>query len=111
MKLAIVGSRGFADRAMMDRALENLRPQITEVISGGAAGADTLGEHWAEKRGIPVRVFHPAERKKSAFHRRNRQIVEACDALIAFWDGRSTGTRYTIDYARQLNRPVTIIRF
>src|SRR5262245_20859552 len=82
---------------MMDRALEALQPLTTEVISGGGAGADTLGERWAKKRGIPVRVFHPAERKMSEFHRRNRQIVEARDALIAFWDGRSTGTRYTIE--------------
>jgi predicted Rossmann fold nucleotide-binding protein DprA/Smf involved in DNA uptake len=111
VKLAIVGSRDFADRDMMDRALETLQPLISEVISGGAAGADTLGERWAEARGIPVRVFHPAQRNKNAFHHRNRLIVEACDALIAFWNGHSTGTRYTIDYARQLNRPVTIVRF
>jgi predicted Rossmann fold nucleotide-binding protein DprA/Smf involved in DNA uptake len=111
VKLAIVGTRDFADREALENALAPLEPLITEVISGGAAGADTLGEDWARMRNIPVRVFHPARRNTRAFHRRNRQIVEACDQLVAFWDGRSTGTRYTIDYARQLARPVTIIRF
>jgi predicted Rossmann fold nucleotide-binding protein DprA/Smf involved in DNA uptake len=112
VKLAIVGSRDFADRNKMDRALEPLQPLITEVISGGAAGADSMGERWARKRGIPVRVFHPDHKRyKHAFHHRNRLIVEACDQLIAFWNGQSSGTRYTIDDARRMNRPVTIVRF
>jgi predicted Rossmann fold nucleotide-binding protein DprA/Smf involved in DNA uptake len=111
VKLAIIGSRDFADRDMLEGALAPLQLLITEVISGGAVGADTMGEAWAITRGIPVRVFHPERRHKQAFHRRNRLIVDACDQVIAFWNGRSTGTRYTIDYALRRNRPVTIVRF
>ena len=41
---------------------------------------------------------------------RNKLIVENCDCLIAFWDGVSRGTKYTIDYATKMGKPVKIVQ-
>lgn len=109
-KLAVVGSRGFRDYHKLDGVLRDAAPTV--VISGGARGADSLAETWARRNGVETQIFLPDHKKyRHAFHHRNRLIAEACERLIAFWDGKSTGTKYTIDYARRIGRPVEIVRF
>jgi predicted Rossmann fold nucleotide-binding protein DprA/Smf involved in DNA uptake len=82
------------------------------VISGGATGADHLGETWARRNGVESLIYHPDHKKyRHPYHHRNRLIAEACDVLVAFWDGRSSGTKYTINYARRIGKPVIIVRF
>jgi len=86
---------------------------ITEIISGGARGADTLAEMYARHRALPVKVF-PAEWDKygkSAGFRRNADIVKNSDIIVAFWDGKSKGTKHTIDLARRYFKEVKIIKF
>lgn len=111
MKLAVVGSRDFSNKRLMDEALQKFMP-VSQVISGGARGADRMAEQWARHNGIvDVRVFYPDHKKyKHPYHHRNRLIAEACEHLVAFWNGHSTGTKYTIDYARRIGKPVTIVR-
>ena len=110
MKLAVVGSRDFSNERLMDEELRKHMP-LTQVISGGARGADSLAEQWARHNGIDVQVFYPDHKKhKRPYHHRNRLICEACDTLIAFWNGHSTGTRYTIGYARQIGKPVIVVK-
>jgi predicted Rossmann fold nucleotide-binding protein DprA/Smf involved in DNA uptake len=110
LKIAVVGSRGFRDTRLVDRKLSEMKPAL--VISGGAKGADQLGETWARRNGIETLIFHPDHKKyKHPYHHRNRLIAEACDVLVAFWDGRSSGTKYTIEYARRIGKPVVIVRF
>ncbi len=110
MKLGVVGSRGFRDYRKLNDVLVDAKP--SRVISGGAMGADTLAETWARRNGVETQIFLPDHKRyRHAYHHRNRLIAEACDRLIAFWDGSSTGTKYTIDYARRIGKPVEIIRF
>lgn len=110
MKLAVIGSRTFRDKRLLAKVLAEMNPD--EVISGGADGADKLGEQWAKKFNIPTQIFYPNHKVyRHPYHHRNRLIVEACDELVAFWDGSSTGTKYTINYAKRMNKPVTIIKF
>ena len=110
-KVAVVGSRDFANTRLLAEVLEEYRPVMTAVISGGAKGADRLGEQWANKNGIPTEIFYPDHKRyKHAFHHRNRLIVEAADLVVAFWNGHSSGTKYTIDYAKRLGKPVRIVR-
>lgn len=112
MKLAVIGSRAFANTRLMAETLDALRDQITEVVSGGARGADSLAERWARKNDVATRVFLPDHKRyRHPYHHRNRLIAEHCDKLLAFWDGSSTGTRYTIDYAKRIGRPVKVVRF
>lgn len=61
---------------------------------------------------METQEFLPDHKKyKHAYHHRNRLIAEACDELIAFWDGRSTGTAYTVGYAKRIGKPVTVVRY
>ena len=41
---------------------------------------------------------------------RNKLIVENCDSVLAFWDGQSRGTKFTLDYAKELGKPVKIVK-
>ncbi len=110
IKLAVVGSRGFRDDRLLARTLEAADPIL--VISGGAKGADQMAETWARRKGVETLIFHPDHKKyRHPYHHRNRLIVEACEELIAFWDGKSTGTKYTIGYARRMGKKVTVVRF
>nr|WP_250807755.1 SLOG family protein [Neorhizobium tomejilense] len=110
LKIAVVGSRTFRDDRLLAKTLEAADPSL--VISGGAKGADHLAERWARRNGVETQIFHPDHKRyRHPYHHRNRLIVEACDVLIAFWDGHSTGTKYTIDYARRMGKKVTVIRF
>ena len=108
VRLAVVGSRTFNDYALMCEVLG--RFEIIEVISGGARGADALAERYAHERGLPIRVF-PADwdtHGKSAGFLRNREIMAAADEVVAFWDGRSSGTQHAIELARTSGKVVYI---
>lgn len=85
----------------------------TGGVSGGARGADTYAREFAQKNNLPLQEFLPEYDKygKRAPLTRNKLIVEACDCLIAFWDGQSRGTKFTIDYAVQMGKPVKVVNY
>ena len=111
--LAIVGSRTFKDYDLMDATLGRVNSNIVKVVSGGAKGADRLGAVWAKKHGILVDEYIPnwSMYGKSAGFKRNQSIVDASDALMAFWDGTSKGTKHSIDLAKKKGIPYHIVRF
>lgn len=81
---------------------------ITEIISGGARGVDRLGEKFAKIGNIKLTVIKPNWKKygKKAGFLRNKEMVDKADALIAIWDGKSKGTKHTIDLARKKGIPI-----
>ena len=100
----VAGSRTFTDKARLFQELDLLHATspVTEIISGGAKGADRLGELWAKERGIPVKVF-PANwnlHGKKAGYLRNMDMASKAQRLVAFWDGESKGTGHMINIAR-----------
>ena len=101
MKLIIAGSRNFEDYEVLKRRIDVLPFEITEIISGNARGADSLGEWYAAENEIQVRVYPANWSKygKPAGYIRNKEMAEVADALIAFWDGKSKGTKHMIDIA------------
>lgn len=105
MKLIVAGSREFENYAVVERSIdqfiENYGP-ISEIVSGGARGADQLGERYAKKHKIALRQFYPNWDLygKSAGYRRNEQMANYGNALLAFWDGLSRGTMHMRDLAR-----------
>jgi hypothetical protein len=113
MKLAIVGSRSFNDEVLLNEILDKHKDKITLVVSGGAIGADLLGEQWAKKHNIPTKVFYPdwKQHGKAAGMIRNKLIIEECDKCIAFWDGKSNGTKNSISICKKLNKPFKIINY
>ena len=106
MKVAIIGSRSLVGVEISKYIPENVR----EIISGGAIGIDTLAEKVADERRISKSIIRPEYDKygKKAPLIRNKEIVERADFVIAFWDGKSRGTKFTIDYAKKLNKKVRI---
>ena len=81
-------------------------------MSGGANGADKLGEKFAKDNNIETEIYLPDWNKfgKKAGYIRNKLIIENCDEVIAFWNGKSAGTKITIDIAKKLNVSLHIIK-
>lgn len=107
MKLLIVGSRGITDYDLSLYVDES----ADLIISGGAAGVDTLAEKYADKKGISKLILRPDYKRygKAAPIIRNKMMVDLCDALIVIWDGKSKGTKHTIDYAQKEKKPITVL--
>ena len=108
MKLAIIGSRTCPP---IDIAA-HLKYIPDTIISGGAIGADTYAKEFAIKHNLKLIEFLPDYEKygRKAPLVRNKLIVEECDCLIAFWDGKSRGTKFTLDYAERLGKPTKIVK-
>lgn len=113
MKAAIIGSRSFNNYDLVLETLLEYENIITLIVSGGAKGADTLGERWAKEKNKEVLIFYPEWDKygKSAGFRRNKDIIENSDIVFAFWDGVSKGTKSSIDLSNKLNKELKIIKW
>ena len=107
MKTAIIGSRGITD---IDIGAY-LPADTDEIVSGGAKGVDTLAREYAEKHGIKLTEFLPeyAKYKRGAPLKRNEQIIDYADMILAFWDGKSKGTKFVIEKARAAGKDVRVI--
>ena len=110
MKIGIIGSRGFNNYELLEKTLEEYQ-NAELVVSGGAQGADKLGERWAKEKGIKTLIFKPNWEKfgKSAGFIRNQDIVKNSDLVIAFWDGESKGTKNSIDLCEKFSIDVKTI--
>lgn len=106
MKVAVIGSRSLKVTNLEDYLPSN----TTEIVSGGAIGIDRCAEEYAKQHGIPTKIFLPDYNQfgKGAPLKRNVEIIEYADAVIAFWDGISRGTRFVIDESRKKNKPVRV---
>ena len=114
-KVVIAGCRDYNNyneaKNFIDLCLRDIKKDNEIVIvSGGAGGADALGEQYAKENGFAVEKY-PADWKnygKSAGPKRNKQMAEVSDYVICFWDEESKGTKSMIDYARKCGKPVKI---
>ena len=113
MTLALIGSRGFNNYNLLKSILYPNIDNITKIISGGANGADKLGEFFAKENNIDIHIFYPNWTKygKRAGFIRNQYIIESCTHVIAFWDGESKGTKSSIDLAIKNNKKIKIIYY
>jgi len=106
MKIAVIGSRGITAVNLE----KYLPPETKEIVSGGAMGVDTVAREYANRNGIKLTEFLPEYEKygRGAPLKRNITIIEYADAVLAFWDGKSRGTKYVIDNCKQRGIPVKI---
>ena len=115
MKVIIAGSRSIdwhSFTQMWALLPEEIPKLISEVVSGGARGADSLGERYALERNLPCKIF-PANWElhgKSAGYKRNAEMAEYADALVAFWDGESKGTGHMIDLAEKKRIQIRVVK-
>lgn len=116
MKTIIAGSRTITKYTHVAKAIDDAQSKggitITEVISGGADGVDRIGEEWAKKHRIPLRIVKADWRKhgKQAGILRNAEMAKHADALIAVWDSISKGTEHMISQATRAGLKVYIHR-
>lgn len=109
MKVAVVGSRCLC----VEHLEEYLPKETTEIISGGARGVDTAAREYALRRSLKLTEFLPEYDRygRCAPLKRNLQIIEHADLVLAFWDGKSRGTRGVIESCKKRGIPVTVHRF
>ena len=112
-RVVVAGSRNFADYDRLSVELDNYLKGKKNVIivSGTAKGADRMGEKYAGEHGYKIEQF-PAEwgiYHKGAGPIRNMKMVKSADAVVAFWDNQSSGTKNIIDCARKENVPYKVI--
>ena len=107
MKLLIVGSRTITNFDLTGHI-----PEETDlIISGGAKGVDTIAEQYADSHGIEKLIILPKYEKfgKAAPIKRNEEMVELADTVLVIWDGKSRGTKYTLNYAKKKNKKIVEI--
>jgi hypothetical protein len=132
MKVIIAGGRQFEHyillKMKMNEVLKNTTGDIT-IISGGAKGADLLGEKYAKEKGYKIKRIEAdwdninvtgAIIKTNDFGKpynafagiqRNQKMADIADGLVAFWDGKSTGTKSMIDIATKKGIKVRVIKY
>ena len=107
MKVAIIGSRDIKEINMdiISLSIED------ELVSGGAIGVDACVAEYAKAHGIPLKEFYPDYKKygRAAPIVRNKVIVDYADKVIAFWNGKSKGTKWVIDYCKKTGTPYEIV--
>jgi hypothetical protein len=115
MKVAIVGTRYFNDYRLLKWFVLQCIPmdQIEYVVTGDAKGADTLAYVFAKGNGIPYDRLEAEWNKygNAAGPIRNQKVVDRADCVIAFWDGKSPGTRSTIQIARKAGKKYWICNY
>lgn len=104
MRVIIAGGRNVHDYDKLLDAIKESQFPIATVVSGGAKGADALGERYAEEMNLKLNVFNADwdRHGRAAGPIRNRKMAENADALIALWDGKTRGTKNMIETAAKL---------
>ena len=125
LRIIIAGSRDFNDYELLKKSAieiitkKTMLPDLTRIISGGARGADTLGERFANEMGLEISRFIPDwdGLGKRAGYVRNAEMAKFAveddnnGMLIAFWDGQSRGTKHMIDLAKRYGLEVHVVNF
>jgi len=113
MKLAVIGSRSFNDFDLLNKEILFLYNKPSEIISGGANGADLLAEKWAIDNQIKLTIIKPnwSLYGKGAGIKRNEKIINDCNYCIAFWDGKSKGTLSSINFCEKYSKPHKIVLY
>ncbi len=113
--VAIVGSRDYPHEEHIFDFVADLPPHNTVIVSGGANGADSIGERAAAAYGLTCKVLKPQWRdehgnfRRNAGFERNHDIVRSSDIVVAFWYKFSKGTEHTIKLAIKQRKVVVIV--
>lgn len=109
-RVIVAGNRTITDSKFINEILERYCYSDVEIVSGGAQGVDKIGEEYGKAWSLPVKVF-PADwiqHGKAAGVLRNEEMAKYADTLVAFWDGKSKGTKDMINNALKHNLEVHV---
>lgn len=120
-KIIVAGGRYFEDYNLLKKKLDIALSNIVDnfnivIISGEARGADTLGEKYARENNYDIEV-HSADwdnlGKRAGYVRNSEMAKSVLDngygGLVAFWDGKSKGTKMMIELAQKKNINTRVI--
>jgi len=114
----IAGSRDFTDYEKLKKVCDFMLSKKKEthkivIVSGGARGADKLGEKYSEERGYGLQRYLANWEKngKSAGYLRNLEMANVADACICFWDGKSKGTENMIKVAKERGLKTKVVLY
>ena len=107
MKLLIADSRGIEDFDLS----EYIPNDVDTIISGGANGIDRLAEKFADTHRISKYIIRPKYNLygKAAPLKRNEEMIKFADKILIIWDGKSKGTKYSIDFAKKLKKNLNVL--
>lgn len=112
MKTIVAGSRSFNDYDYLSLILSCL--EVTQVVSGAARGADTLGERYAKEHKIPIKQF-PADwttHGKRAGYLRNEKMAKYADQCVVFMEKKGTkGSQHMIKLAKELDLKLVVMLY
>jgi predicted Rossmann fold nucleotide-binding protein DprA/Smf involved in DNA uptake len=110
--IAIIGSREYGNKGRFDFVVNNLlRLKELTIITGGAIGVDTWAMEFCRKHNIRCEVIRPINKNiKISYLFRNIEIITKADLILAFWDEKSKGTKFVIDYAIARNKKIQVIK-
>lgn len=110
-KVIIAGGQDFNNYEMLKCLCDMLlvtkrKTHRIIIVCGMATGADMLGKRYAEENGWHVQKFPAAWRTfgRRAGPYRNKEMAIYANALIAFWDGNSPGTKNMIENMKSLEK-------
>lgn len=115
-RVIVAGSRDFKDYQLLEKTLDYFLQNINEpirILCGMANGADALGLLYAHWHNYELEK-HPAKwniHGKRAGFIRNEEMANNADALVAFWDGKSHGTKDMIKRAQEHGLGIRVIRY
>ena len=115
-KVIVAGGRDFDDYPMMVQYLDFVFSETKEdieIVCGMARGADSLGKRYAEERGYAAKKMAAnwSLHGRSAGYVRNVEMANYADALVAFWDGKSSGTAHMIKTAQSKHLKIRVKRY
>lgn len=125
LRIIIAGSRDFNDHNKLNVSMReilgdrNFDVDKIVIVSGTARGADKMGEQFAENKELGIKRF-PADWDglgKRAGYVRNADMAKYSVSdgnigmLVAFWDGKSKGTKHMIDLAKRYGLEVHVVNF
>lgn len=108
MKLLVVGSRCIKEFDLSPY----ISSEVDTIISGGAEGIDSLAERYADSHRLSKYIIRPRYdlHGRAAPLKRNQKMVDMADAVLIIWDGHSRGTKYTLEYAKQVKKPTVLVQ-
>ena len=125
LRIIIAGGRDFNDYNLLRNSVikiitdKTALPDLAAIVSGMARGADKLGVQFADEMGLEI-VRFPADWDglgKRAGYVRNVEMAKFASEddnngmLIAFWDGKSKGTKHMIDTAKKHGLEIHVVNY
>lgn len=111
MNIAVIGSRnGFTKERVKKVMDDNFDYEYDRLITGGARGVDSFAIEIADKGAKSPEIIRPINPSdKISYLFRNIEIITKADKILAFWDGKSKGTKFVIDYVEARGKEIKVI--